>query len=61
MYRKMYKTIHRNCACIQPALAAYRTELKGKPTASFERALNSGLEMPLRFYIYLVFIHDVCL
>ncbi len=38
----------------------YRTQLTGKPSAPFERALNLGLETSLRFYIYFVFdfVHD---
>ncbi len=40
----MGKTIHGNCACIQPPFSAYRTQLAGKQSAQFERAENSGLE-----------------
>jgi hypothetical protein len=52
----MDKTIHGNCACIQSAFSAYRTQLTGKPSAPFEPALN-GLETALIFYIYLVLVH----
>ncbi len=38
MYRKMDKTIHGNCAYAQPAFSAYKTRLRGKPSAPFERA-----------------------
>ncbi len=58
MCRKMDKTIHGNCACIQPPFSAYRTQLKRKPSAPFERAYNTGLGSALRFYIYFVFAHD---
>jgi hypothetical protein len=58
MYRKMDKTIHGNCACIQPLFSAYRTELSGKPSVPFERAKNSSLETVLRFtftlYLYMI-------
>ncbi len=30
--------IRRNCACIQPAFSAYKTQLTGKPSSPFERA-----------------------
>ncbi len=43
MYRKMDKTIHENCACIQPEFSAYRTQLRGKPSAPFERSENFDL------------------
>ncbi len=53
----MDKAIHRNCACIQTSFSAYKTELTGKPSAPFERVLNSGLLTTLRSYIYFVFVH----
>jgi hypothetical protein len=37
-----------------------RTGLTGKPNASFERALNFGLETALRLYIYFIFVHSFC-
>ncbi len=37
-YRKMDKIIHGNCACIQSAFSAYRTELTKDPSAPFESA-----------------------
>jgi hypothetical protein len=55
MYRKMDTTLHGSCACIQPPFSAVRTALAGKPSAPFERALNSGLETTLGLYIYCVF------
>ncbi len=39
-YRKMDKTIYRNCPSIQHAASAYMTQLTGKPSAPFERAYN---------------------
>ncbi len=57
----MDRTIHRNNACTQPAFSGHRTQLAGKPSAPFEKALNTGLEMKLRFYIwYFGFVHDSC-
>ncbi len=32
MYKKITKTIHLKCACIQPAFSAFRTQLTGKPS-----------------------------
>ncbi len=46
---KMDKTIHGNFACISLPFLANRTQLTGKPSAPFERALN-GLETTLRNY-----------
>jgi hypothetical protein len=54
----MDKTVHRNCACIQLAFSAYRTQLTGKQSTVFERALNSGLEKTLRLNIYFGFVRD---
>ncbi len=58
----MDKTIHRNCACIQPPFASYRNQFTGKPSAPlpFERSGNSGVEATLRFYIDFEFLHDFC-
>jgi hypothetical protein len=55
-YRKMDKTIHGNWVCIQSAFSAYRTQFTEKPSAP-----KFGLETALRFYIYFVFVHDLCL
>jgi hypothetical protein len=55
-YRKMDSTTNRNCACIQPVVAAYRAELIANPSAPFERASNFGLETTLRF----LFIQSFC-
>jgi hypothetical protein len=60
MYRKTDTTIHGNCASIQPAFNVYKAQLKGKPSAPLERAVNTGLETAYRFYTYLVFVHDFC-
>jgi hypothetical protein len=38
MYKKIDEAIHGNCACIQPAFSAVRTQFTGNPSASFERA-----------------------
>jgi hypothetical protein len=61
MYRKLDKTIHRNCTCIQVALSDSRIELTGKPNAPFEEAVHFGLKTKLRLYIYSVFVYDFCL
>jgi hypothetical protein len=53
LYRKMNTAIHRNFACIQPAFVANRTQLTGKPIATFERSGNFILETTLRSDIYL--------
>jgi hypothetical protein len=50
---KMDTIIHRNCACIQLAFSAYRTQLTGKLNGPFKRALNFTVETELRSYIYL--------
>ncbi len=52
MYRKMEETIHGNRVCIQPQFSGVKTQLTGKPSPPFERALNSDLEITLRSYIY---------
>jgi hypothetical protein len=38
MYRKIDKTIHASCACIQPEFSAYWTQFTGKANAPFKRA-----------------------
>ncbi len=53
------KTIHGKCTCIQPAFSAYRTQLTGKTSAPFERALNSGYLLVTSGRIF-VFIYDFC-
>jgi hypothetical protein len=45
----------------QLAFSAYMTQLTGKPSAPFERALNFGIATLLAFYVYFVFLHDSCL
>ncbi len=60
--RKMHKTVHGNWSCIQHQFSAHRTQLRGKPSAPFERAENSGLATTHRFYIYCIFVqenHDI--
>jgi hypothetical protein len=59
MYRKMEQTLHGSCASIQPPFSAYRTGLKGKQSAPFERALNNVLEttytdLPFTFYLTMI-------
>ncbi len=48
----MDKTIHN--FTLQYAFPLYKTKLTGKPSTSFERALNSGLETSVGFYLVLV-------
>ncbi len=60
MYRKMDKTIHRNCACILPPFSAYRTQLTGKPIAPFEKNVFRS-NYTIKIYITFVFTHDFCL
>jgi hypothetical protein len=63
MYRKLDKTIHRNCTCIQVALSDSRIELTGKPNAPFEEAVHFGLKTKLRLststvYLYMISAFD---
>jgi hypothetical protein len=51
-YRKLDKTIHRSCPCIQPLFSGYTTELTGKPSAPFERVKNLDLKTFLRYYTW---------
>jgi hypothetical protein len=37
MYRKMDKTIHGNCASIQPTFSEYRSQFTGKPCTHLHR------------------------
>jgi hypothetical protein len=47
----MEEALHGNSACIQPLFSVVRTQLAGKQSPPFERALNSSLETALRFLI----------
>jgi hypothetical protein len=47
----MEETIYGKCACILPEFLAYRTPLTGEPSASFERASNTGPETELKYCI----------
>jgi hypothetical protein len=40
MHRKMDKTIHGNCACIQAAFSACRTKLSGKTLEPYSKEVK---------------------